>query len=108
MVINVYVKNGSKLASGELGKTVIGAEGNYYFDRSVVDFFHLMMKGEGQQYTCPIKRGTCDYYNLVDDAGNIVEDEIGWIYESVENSLFKGVEHKIAFYKNKSLRFEEV
>lgn len=108
MIVNVYLKNDEKLATGELSSSVVSSEGNFYFDRSVVDFTKLVMKGESQQYTCPIKRGTCDYYNLIDDQGNVVDDEIGWIYENVENSLFKGIEGKIAFYKNKSLRFEEV
>jgi uncharacterized protein (DUF427 family) len=108
MTITLKTPSGQQLAQGELGKTVFSIEGNYYFDKSAVDFSHLKMKGNGQQYTCPIKRGTCDYYDLVNSSGNGEIDEIGWIYEKVANSLFSQVEGKIAFYNNKGLVVETV
>jgi uncharacterized protein (DUF427 family) len=108
MTITLKTPSGKQLAQGELGKTVLSIEGNYYFDKSAVDFSLLKMKGEGQQYTCPIKKGTCDYYNLVDTSGNVLIVEIGWIYEMVLNSIFKQIESKIAFYQNKGLVVEMV
>jgi uncharacterized protein (DUF427 family) len=108
MTITLKAPSGKQVAQGELGKTVLSIEGNYYFDKSAVDFSLLKIKGEGQQYTCPIKKGTCDYYNLVDSSGNVLIDEIGWIYERVSNTIFKQIEGKIAFYQNKSLVVERV
>jgi uncharacterized protein (DUF427 family) len=108
MTITLKTQSGQQLAQGELGKTVLSIEGNYYFDKSAVDFSLLKMKDEGQQYTCPIKKGTCDYYNLVDTSGNVIIDEIGWIYEKVTNTLFQQIAGKVAFYGNKGLVFEKV
>jgi uncharacterized protein (DUF427 family) len=101
MIVLAKTRTGEVIAKGEIGKTVISLEGNYYFDKSVVDFERVHIKGKGQQYTCPIKRGTCDYYNLVNLQGDVEIDEVGWIYESVESSLFKNIEHRIAFYGSK-------
>jgi uncharacterized protein (DUF427 family) len=103
MTITLKTSSGKQLAQGEIGKTVLLIKGNYYFDKSVVDFSLLKLKGEGQQYTCPIKKGTCDYYNLVDSSGNVLIDEIGWIYEHVSNTVFQQIAGKIAFYGNKGL-----
>jgi uncharacterized protein (DUF427 family) len=102
MTITIEYK-GAQIARGEVGNNVVALEGNYYFDRSVVDFTMIKMKGEGQQYTCPIKKGMCDYYNLVDSNGGAIIDEIGWIYEHVNNSQFSIIEGKIAFYNSKGL-----
>jgi uncharacterized protein (DUF427 family) len=81
---------------------IIQVEGNYYFDRSLVDFSSLVMKDQGQQYTCPVKLGTLDYYNLVDGEGNVVVDELCWIYEKLDNTLFEQAQSKVAFYSNKA------
>ncbi len=102
MIITIKSK-GQQIARGVVGNNVVSIEGNYYFDRSVVDFSRLKMKGEGQQYTYPIKKGTCDYYNLVDKDGLILIDEIGWIYEHLDNTQSSILEGKIAFYNSKGL-----
>jgi uncharacterized protein (DUF427 family) len=87
------------IASGELGKEVVNIEGSYYFDQKVVEMTRLKMKGSGGQYFCPIKQGSCDYYDFVDQDGKVVIDEVGWIYENPKYLLpCKG---KIAFYKDK-------
>ncbi|NJK71306.1 DUF427 domain-containing protein [Candidatus Gracilibacteria bacterium] len=96
--IIVKSSDGTILAQGNIGKGVVHVEGNYYFDKSLVNFDLIKMMGNGQQYTCPIKRGTCDYYNLVNSNGETVTEEIGWVYEKVNNEMFKLVEHKMAFY----------
>ena len=67
-------------------------EGNYYFDKSEVNF-DLLTKKEAM-YTCPIKRATCDYYYLNHDA----EHEIGWCYETIDSSLFEHIAGKVGFY----------
>lgn len=71
---------------------VINLEGNYYFDKSEVNF-GLLTKKEAM-YTCPIKRATCDYYYLTYD----VEHEIGWCYETIPSSLFEHIAGKVGFY----------
>jgi uncharacterized protein (DUF427 family) len=88
-----------EIAFGELGVSAVEVEGNYYFDTSAVNMQILKIKAEGKQYTCPVKRGTCDYYNLIDPkTGEVLIDEVGWIYPIVENPNFKQIEGKIAFY----------
>jgi uncharacterized protein (DUF427 family) len=84
----------SKLDDAIIAKSdkAISLEGNYYFDKSEVNF-ELLTKKEAM-YTCPIKRATCDYYYLTDD----VEHEIGWCYETVPNSLFEHITGKVGFY----------
>jgi len=79
---------------------VLQVEGNYYFDTSLINEDILKIHGDGQQYTCPIKQGTCDYYNIVIN-GEVVVEDAGWIYEKVENGLYESIEGKIAFYQNK-------
>lgn len=76
-------------------------EGNYYFDQSLINSDLLKMKDSGGQYTCPIKQGTCDYYNLIDQNGQELINEVGWIYPKVNNSLFVEIEGKMAFYPGK-------
>ncbi len=94
------------LASGVLGKSVVFVEGNYYFEKEVVNFEFLQIHGAGQNYTCPIKRGTCDYYDLVMDS-RVIMTEVGWVYESVANKMFEILEHKISFYnQGKGLDFK--
>jgi uncharacterized protein (DUF427 family) len=98
MFVVVTYQN-SIIAKGQIGSEVISLENNYYFSKSCVDFSHLKMKENGGQYFCPIKQGSCDYYNFVDDSGKTLIDEIGWIYENPKfMEICKG---KIAFYKNK-------
>jgi len=34
----------------------------------------------------------------VDENEKVVTEEIGWVYEEVDNEMFKPIEHKMAFY----------
>jgi uncharacterized protein (DUF427 family) len=101
MTVTVFTPDEQLLAQGELGEQVLQVEGNYYFDKSCVRFEHLKMTGEGQNYTCPMKRGTCDYYDLVNENGEVVIPEVGWIYEVVGNGLFEPIAGRMAFYGGK-------
>ena len=67
-------------------------EGNYYFDKSEVNFDLLTKKDD--MYTCPIKRATCNYYYLASDLNR----EIGWCYEKIASSLFENIAGKVGFY----------
>lgn len=78
---------------------VVQVEGNWYLDKSLADFSHLRMVGEGKNYFCPIKKGWCDYYTF--DNGVEMVEEIAWVYSQVANSLFDTIVGKIAFWKGK-------
>lgn len=101
----ITINHGTKiLAQGteedmKSGK-IIFVEGNYYFDKSLINFEHLQMHGKGQQYFCPIKQSSCDYYNIVEN-NQIIETDVSWIYETITNGMFKDIAGKMAFYSNK-------
>jgi uncharacterized protein (DUF427 family) len=81
--------DGSVIATSD---KVTNLEGNYYFDKSEVNFDLLTKKDS--MYTCPIKRATYDYYYLNLDT----DREIGWCYKTIPSSLFENIAGKIGFY----------
>jgi uncharacterized protein (DUF427 family) len=90
--ITVQQKSNLKaIAKGVLGKGVLKSEGNYYFDKSCVDFDILLKKSN--MYTCGIKKATCDYYYLPN-----IDKEVAWCYETIGSSLFKDLAGKVGFY----------
>jgi len=96
---NITVKNkatGAVIASSQLGKGVLSVEGNYYFSRENVDFAGLTKVSKA--YHCPIKNSDCDYYYLSDQSGKKMDRELCWIYEEIDNSLFKQIAGKVGFY----------
>lgn len=93
-------QDGKIIAEGTLNTDVFVVEGNYYFDRSKVDFDHLIKKENA--YFCPIKKSSCDYYFL--DANP--NREIAWIYEKVINSMFQIIAGKVGFYPRNSTNLE--
>ena len=106
MQITITTPAGQILAKGEIGAEVVKAEGNYYFDKSIVNF-ELLKINPLEKYTCPVKRATCDYYDLLDPTSNDIEiTEIGWIYEVIENPAFESIVGKIAFFQSKGLIIE--
>ena len=84
------------IATGTLGKDLQIVEGYYYFDRANINLDTLAK--EVDAYTCPIKHSTCDYYYTTDSDGNAKGQEIGWIYEKINNSLFSSIEHQFGMY----------
>jgi uncharacterized protein (DUF427 family) len=109
MTIIVTTPNGEVLAEGILNESVFLIEGNYYFDKDKVNM--QSFKLTGKTYTCPIKQGTCDYYDLIDpNTSTVLTKEIGWIYESIANTdeNLKRIEHRMAFYKNKGLEIMQL
>lgn len=95
----ITIKNlntGVIIAQGELGENVISMEGNYYFERSLVDLKNTTMKPKA--YFCPIKQSSCDYYFLVDGNGLTNNREMAWIYPEISNTLFKRIAGMVGFY----------
>jgi uncharacterized protein (DUF427 family) len=98
--ITYKTQDGKIIAQGILDTDVFMVEGNYYFDRSKVDFGHLIKKENA--YFCPIKKSPCDYYFLDTNP----EREIAWIYETVTNSVFQIIAGKVGFYPRSSTNLE--
>ena len=98
--ITYKTKDGKIIAEGILDKDVVMVEGNYYFDRSKVDFEHLTKKENA--YFCPIKKSPCDYYFL----GSNPDREIAWIYETVASSMFQNIAGKVGFYPRSSTNLD--
>jgi uncharacterized protein (DUF427 family) len=84
---------------------VVKVENNFYLDSTLVDMTNLTVKGEGKNYTCPIKKGTCDYYSFDDGKEQI--DELAWIYPKVDNTLYSEIDGKVAFWKGKFVMEEK-
>jgi uncharacterized protein (DUF427 family) len=92
---------GKTLATADTNSDkVVSVEGNYYFDQSVIDMSNMSVHGEGKNYFCPVKRGYCDYYDLKDESGTVITENIGWIYDEFENKSFTSIKHKMAFDKS--------
>jgi uncharacterized protein (DUF427 family) len=89
-------ENQEKIAQGILGQDVLKVEGNYYFKADLVDFSNTVM--EEDAYFCPIKQSKCDYYFLVDSKGLKQDREMCWIYEQINNTLFKNIQEMVGFY----------
>jgi len=105
--ITIQTKTGQKIVSGKLGENIISLEGYYYFNKEDVNFDLLTMKKA--MYTCPIKNSTCDYYYLKNENNQPLISEIAWVYEVINNSLYKAIEGKVGFYgkSNDSVDFLE-
>jgi uncharacterized protein (DUF427 family) len=88
--------NNNIIAQGILGTEVLEVEGYYYFPRSQVNLENTAKVEKA--YFCPIKKSSCDYYYLKDENGNIMPREMCWIYEAVENTLFKQITGLVGFY----------
>ena len=97
--IKYTTSNGQVVAKGELGKEVLQAEGNFYFDKSAVNL--ELLKREKEAYFCPIKSSSCDYFYL-QNSQEIGGREIAWVYEKINNSLFGQLAGKIGFYAHSS------
>jgi len=95
----ITIKNNKNevLASGKMGAEVLSLEGNFYFKPESVNSELIKESTPDDTYTCPIKRSTCIYYNLVQD-GEVVAKQIAWNYKTIVNTTFKDIENKVAFY----------
>jgi uncharacterized protein (DUF427 family) len=89
-------QNNSIIAEGFLGGDVLEVEGYYYFLRSQVNLENTTKVEKA--YFCPIKKSPCDYYFLKDENGSAMPREMCWIYETVENILFKQIIGMVGFY----------
>lgn len=95
----ITIKNNENeiIASGSLGNGVWSLEGNFYFETNLVNLDLIKESTPDDTYTCPIKRSTCIYYNLVEN-DKITARQIAWNYKTIVNTTFKNIEGKIGFY----------
>lgn len=83
------------IAQGQLGRDVIEAEDEYYFMPAAVNKELLEMREETEEVA---GIGTCAFYDLKNEAGDIVRTQASWMYDVVDDG-WEDIAGKYGFYK---------